>query len=1039
MRSGRAPPTSCPHCRNGNRPGARFCDSCGTPLAAETPAAPPAVPAMSPVLDGEVKHVTVLFADIVDSTRLVAARSPDEAGTILAPAVAAMAEAVRAFGGTVNRVLGDGIMALFGVPVSHEDQAIRACCAAFRMHEAVATALPADTRLRIGLASGRMLTSAQGAESAGAYPAFGATIHLAARLEAMARPGTTRCDAGTRALARAAVEFVPLGLFSVRGFETRQEVFELAALRPNTSRFAESLARGLSPFVGREAELGQLLDRAEAVRATGSAALGIVGEAGAGKSRLAWEFEHALAARAWRIVRAEALSYGRDMPYQLITALVRAALESGLPEDPAEPAGGPRACLAALGLAERAPALLALLGLPLEDDEECWRRLDPLHRRDAMRDGVAALFDTLARRQPTVLMVEDLQWADEESIRLLDLLPSAEARLLLVATLRPGFAPDWSRLVLERTVLQPLPAASMERLLAEAFPGISAPLGRRQALVRRSAGNPFFLEELARDALAAGEATTGVEGAPAIPSSIQAVVAARIDRLDAEAKRLLVAASVLGTRFPQARLRAIVDDMPPERLAGRLDALAEAGMLRPVRAGDEEIAFWHALIQEVAYAGLTSAQRRDLHRRVVRTVRRVDAERLDELAEELVYHAARGEAWAELVDAARTAGRRAASRSAYGEASRFFDQAIQACKRLPRSRAVLADEIDLRFDLRTAIFPTAGIERSLENSTQNEALARELDDPRRLGWATAYLARDQQLTGRPTAAMITAARVQALAGEDRDLATAARYFAAQAAYSRGEYAWAVETLRGLIRELEARDRWARTGTPGPSIIFFRTWLTWSLAQLGEAEASIGTAREMLRLAEEADLPLCRTKAHLSEGFALALAGRHAEAEPTLRVSLDLCRKWELFAWSTNIMSCLGHVVARLGRPAEAFELLEEATERTRRSGVLVNHANELAWLGEAHRLAGDPERAARLAEEAVCVAVAHEELGNEALARVVHGEALADLGAVGPARRELMAALRLANAAGMRPLVIRCRAGALGGPDPLPVMGEPAA
>ena len=191
----------------------------------------------------------------------------------------------------------------------------------------------------------------------------------------------------------------------------------------------------------------------------------------------------------------------------------------------------------------------------------------------------------------------------------------------------------------------------------------------------------------------------------------------------------------------------------------------------------------------------------------------------------------------------------------------------------------------------------------------------------------------------------------------------------------------MNTLRALISTLEARDSAAWTGTPGPSIIFFRAWLIWSLARLGETVEAETAAAEMRRLADEADLPLCRTIAHLSEGFALAFAGRMPEAEATLRVSLSLCRKWELFAWSTNISSCLGHVLSHLGEFEEGFELLEQAAERTRRSGILVSHANELAWLAEAHRLAGHADQAARQAEEAVKVACSHEERGNEALAR----------------------------------------------------------
>jgi tetratricopeptide (TPR) repeat protein len=571
--------------------------------------------------------------------------------------------------------------------------------------------------------------------------------------------------------------------------------------------------------------------------------------------------------------------------------------------------------------------------------------------------------------------------------------------------------------------LEPLSSDSMDRLVRQAFPGITN-RALRQALIMRSAGNPFFLEELARNALTAEMPQDGTRDGqhPTIPSTIQAVVAARIDRLAAEDKRVLVTASALGNRFSLRTLRGILHDHSEPSFQDQLETLSDAGMFQRIQQSDNEIGFSHALIQEVSYTGLPRAQRRDLHAQIVATIKRMDADRLDEHAEMLVYHAAQGEVWEELVDAARVAGRRAASRSAYIEASRIFDQGIRACGHLRLSKDRLANEIDLRFELRNTLFPTAGIEGSLANSTVAEDLARQLGDRRRLGWATAYVARDLQLVGRPGAAIVAAARALEFSDGDQNLTGAAQYFTAQAAYSRGDYVGAVTTLRALISDLEARDRMAWTGTPGPSIIFFRAWLIWSLAQLGETVQAKTVAGEIRRLADEANLPLCRTIAHLSEGFALAFAGELREAEATLRASLALCRKWEFFAWSTNISSCLGHVLARLGQFDEAFDLIQQAVERTQSSRIFVNHAIELAWLAEAHRLAGRPDEAARLAEKAVDVARGHEERGNEAQATAVLAEALGDLGSIVAAKAHYATALRLATEAGMAPIVRRCRA-----------------
>jgi class 3 adenylate cyclase/tetratricopeptide (TPR) repeat protein len=973
--------------------------------------------------DSELKYVTVLFGDIVGSTEMVAGRSPDEAQSLLTPAVKAMVEAVQGFGGTLNQVLGDGVMALFGAPFSQEDHALRACCAALGMHEVAAIA-HAPTRLRVGIASGLTLLSAPGTGTDGAYPAFGATIHLASRLQALARPGTTLCAASTRALAGHTVEFDPLGTRALRGFGVQQDVFALVGMRQGGSRFDRSVARGLSPYVGRDRELAELSAFAQTVLEGASVAVAIVGDAGTGKSRLAWEFSRSVRPDSWQVIQAEAVSYGRDIPYQMIGAVLRSSLGIDEHEELETSISRIRSQLGQLDDAGAClPPLLSLLALPLGADAAAWDRLDPLQRREALRDSVGAVLNALARRRPTLLLIEDLQWADEESCRLLDFLPASDCRLLLVGTHRPDFTPAWTQLTPRVLTLRPLSSDSMDQLIKRAFPGITH--GRlRRALIERSAGNPFFLEELARDALAAEAPRDWMRGdaQSAIPSTVQAVIAAHIDRLAAEDKGVLVAASALGNIFSFRTLREIFRDRSEERLHQHVGALCEAGMFRSRRQSDDEIGFSHALIQEVAYTGLPRAQRRDLHGQIVRAVKRIAADRLSEQAETLVYHAAHGEVWDELAGAALTAGRRAASRSAYVEAALFFRQGIEACERLPRSRDTLASEIDLRFELRSSLFPTAGIDGSLENSTQAERLARQLGEKRRMGWATAFLAKDLQLVGRPAAALAAATRALEFSDDDPDLAIAAQYFAAQAAYSRGDYAGSTKTLGALISRLEARGGTAWTGTPGPSIIFFRAWLIWSLARLGEASAAETTAGEMRRLADAADLPLCRTIAHLSQGFALAHAGRMPEAEATLRVSLSLCRKWELFAWSTNIASCLGHVLSHLGQFAEAFELLEEAAERTRRSGILVSHANELAWLAEAHRLAGCAEEAARQAKAAVEVARAHEERGNEALAMIVLGEALTDLGLLTAGRAHCATALGLASEIRMAPLIRRCRA-----------------
>lgn len=1012
-------PKTCSKCGRVGRAGARFCDECGAALPSLS------VPASEAALASEVKYVTVLFADIVGSTELVADRSPDDARSILEPAVEALVESVEAFGGTLNRVLGDAIMALFGAPLSQEDHALRACCAAQRMHEACAV-LAERVQIRVGLASGMTLLSVASTDMADtdSYPVFGVTVHLASRLQALARPGTTLCSASTRTLTGSHVEVVPLGPQALRGFSVEQDVFVVRGIRQSGLRFGPLTGRGLSPFVGREEELAQLARHARTARTISPVAVALVGDAGLGKSRLAWEFVHSLQKCDWQVIRAEAVSYGRALPYQLIAALLRSVFGIDVHADVDYSARQVCDRVEELGGSPNwLPAVLSLLGLPLGKDDAAWEALSSQRRRDAISESVAALLEAVSRDRLTLLLIEDLHWADDESIRILDFSPASECRMFLLTTQRPEFTLTWRWPLSHSLVLQPLSTDNLDQLIRTAFPRLTDEM-LRQTLIERSSGNPFFLEELARDV--SGEKArdqASNEERLQTPATIQAVISARIDRIVLSYRLVLFAASALGIRFDQATLRNLLSDRSDGEFDSCLSTLCQAGMFRRFDEPGSDVGFSHALIQEVAYSRLPRAERRDIHARVVRTLLQMEPDRVDDQAETLVYHSVLGEVWDVVISAAWTAGRRAASRSAYIEAARFLRQGIAACSRLPPSADLLAREIDLRFELRGSLFPTAGIEQSLENSMQAERLARRLGDRRRLGWATGYLSRDLQLVGRPAAALDVAARALKLAGDDRDLTIAARYFSAQASYAAGDFEGTVSMLSPLIAELEAHDPTVWAGTPGPSVVFFRLWLIWSLSRLGRAVEAEQAASDMRRLADEADHPLSRTLAHLGEGFAFAFSGRLEEAEETLRASLALCRKWDFFPWSTNIMSCLGHVLSRLGQFEEAFELIEQAVERTRRIGILVSHANELAWLAEAHLLAGQADIARTHAESAVEVARAHGERGNEALALMLLGEAHAGLGSVAAGKANFARALRLARRLAMVPVIERCQAG----------------
>jgi class 3 adenylate cyclase/tetratricopeptide (TPR) repeat protein len=1027
------PGHTCFHCGVRNRARAKFCDACGRELR------PSAAKAAQLLAEDELKYVTVLFADIVNSTAMVADVAPDEAQFLLTPAVKIMLEAVREFGGTINRVVGDGVLAFFGFPHSQEDHALRACCAAQRMHEEAAN-LAVPAALRIGLASGFALLSADDETALGSHVAFGVTVHLAARLQSMARPGAILCSAETKTLAGPAAEMVPLGRQPIRGLPIEQEVFEVTRVRQSSPRFDVTATVGLSPYVGRSYELELLQDCASASRAGGAVTAAIVGDAGAGKSRLVWRFLASLTSQNWRLLRADAISYGRDIPYLLIAALLRSCF--GIEESDSATVGTAKVRMRLHEMVGDdgvlATAVLSLLDLPLGEGAVQWDALDPLRRREALRESVCQVVRSLARRTPTAVVIEDLHWSDEESLRVLDDIAQSADALLLVATYRTGFEPAWSRTSPRVVGLAPLSHNEMTQLLGRAFPDLSDSL-LQQELIERAAGNPFFLEEMARSARAStmrldeisgtSQASATIGGSfgdarrPVIPATIEAVLAERIDRLDPDDKRVLRAASALGNRFSQAVLQNMFDDRRPAVFQDQLSRLRAAGLLRRDRFADGEDGFAHALIQEVSYNALPRERRRDLHARIVQTIAAIHADSLTEQAETLTFHAFRGEVWEAVIVHARRAGQRAARRSAYREAAVFFEQAITAHKHLPATPEALAEQIDLRFELRNSLFPTSNIGKSLGFSQQAEWLALNLGDRQRLGWATAFHARDLTLLGRPSEGLHVAHRALDVAGTDEDLVATIESYIALAAYYQGDYTQSAMTFRTLVETVERRDRMRRLGLPGPAVVFFRGWFAWALARLGQAEEADAVTDEQCQLAEESAQPLAVTFAHLSRGFAFAHAERFEAARQELQIAIDLCRRWEFFAWFTNIASCLGHVLSRLGDYEAGIDLLTQAIDRTKTSGILVSHAHELAWLAEAFDGKGDHARAARQAEEAINVALSHEERGNEALARVVLAEALMKGGQIQESLTQFRSSLAAAAECQMAPLILRCRAG----------------
>jgi tetratricopeptide (TPR) repeat protein len=956
-----------------------------------------------------------------------------------------MMAAVHRYEGTVNQVMGDGIMALFGAPLAHEDHAVRACYAALDMQAAIRRYAEEVRRshgvaleIRVGLNSGAVVVRAIGSDLRMDYTAVGQTTHLAARMEQLATGGRSLLTADTLRLAEGYLEVTPLGPVPVKGLEAPVEVYELIGTGARRSRLSVAATRGLTRFVGRDAELDQV--RQALTRAGGGhgQVVAIVGEPGVGKSRLVWEVTHSHRVHGWLVLQAGSVSYGKATSYLPVIDLLKSYFAI-------EDRDGPRAVrekltgkLLTLDRAQEAslPALLALLDVPTGDP--AWDGLDPRQRRQRTLHALKQLLVRESQVQPLLVVFEDLHWIDSETQALLDGLVEGlpAVRVLLLVNYRPEYSHRWgSRTYYTQLRLDPLSPETADEFLG-ALLGPDAGLEPlKRMLIERTEGNPFFLEESVR-ALVETAALSGERGAyrlarplPAIqvPATVQTILAARIDRLAAEDKALLQTASVIGKDVPFALLQATAR-VAEEELRSAIGRLQVAEFLYETRLfPDLEYTFKHALTHEVAYGSLLQDRRRRLHGEIVDAIERLYPDRLVEHIDRLGHHAFRAERWETAAAHLRQAGHKALSRSAFREAVTAYENALAAVERLPETREAQEQAIDLRLDLRVPLQALSRTSRLLEGDRVAEATARALGDDRRLGRISSGLANTLIITG-DLAAAVAAARLALDIGERLgDVATHATAVLRLGAihYTTGEYDKAVAYLRKGV-ELTAGERLRQLlGMAGIPSVLARNWLARALAELGEFPEGLAVARESLDINLSTDNVAGLPAAYSAIGYVHLQRGDLAEALDPLTRAVEVGKATELLNWGSMSLAFLAVRDVRAGRPSEGLARLQHAIGLAEERGERFLVPLYEGWLGEAYLAAGDPERARRHAQTSLEMASFQAQRGTEAWAWRLLGEIAAaidppDMPGAGTAYRE---ALTRASDLGMRPLVAHCHLG----------------
>jgi class 3 adenylate cyclase/tetratricopeptide (TPR) repeat protein len=1067
----------CPRCAHENPQGAVFCEECAAPLARTCsscgaslsatakfchacahPVAGGPTPSRSPdsytpkhlaeriltsraALEGERKQVTVLFADLKGSMELLADRDPEEARKILDPVLEHMMEAVHQYEGTVNQVMGDGIMALFGAPLAHEDHAVRACYAALRMQESVRKYAEnvwrsdgVRVQIRVGLNSGEVVVRSIGSDLHMDYTAVGQTAHLAARMEQMAEPGAILLTPDTLGLAEGFVRVQSLGTVAVRGLATPIEIFELTGANPGRSRLQAAAARGLTTFVGRDVEMDTLGTALEQAKAGKGQVVAVVGEPGMGKSRLFWEFTRSLRTHGCLVLESASVSYGKATTYLPVIDLLKGYFQIDARDDARKVREKVTGKLLSLDRAlERSLApLLWLLDVPAADAE--WERLDTPLRRQRLLEGLRRLLMRESRVQPLVLVFEDLHWIDGESQAFLDSLMEGvpTARLLLLVNYRPEYGHGWGNKTYYRQLrIDPLPPVSADRLLGALLGDDPSVVAIRPSLIKRTEGNPFFLEESVRSLVETG-ALRGERGAyrlgagPAmlqIPATVQTVLAARIDRLSPDDKRLLQTAAVVGKDVAVALLQAIAEIEEPAVRAA-LSRLQAAEFLYEVQLFPEaEYTFKHALTHEVTYGTLLGDRRRTVHGRLVEAIERLHAGRLDEQIDRLAQHAQRGEVWDKALTYAQQAGERATARGDFRLAATSFEGALAAIAHLPQSPEMQARAVDLTIGLARSRLLLGEVNPALDVGRRALTLAEALGDGARLLGATASLMMIRNIAGDAAGARVLGegALAHAHAPGDEIGKLPVRTVLAQAYYALGDYRRVIELCErnqtALGSDVTA-PRWISS-----QVISYGV-LAAALATVGDFSGATAATEEGARLGGASATVIDRIWVLWGQSFPAVTRGHFTPALPSLEKGLSLVRELNILNWVPPFGGALGYAYARSGRLEEGLRLLDEATIQGETTSPYGRGRN-LIWQSEALLLAGRPGDARAVAEHGLEGARARGERGwgAQCLRALGEAEAGADPPAADAARTHLEQALTLARELGMRPLVAHCHLG----------------
>jgi class 3 adenylate cyclase/predicted ATPase len=1019
---GAALKSRCLKCGAESLPEAKFCAQCGAslqttgaPVAAATALASTLADsgfATSEVPEGERKTVTALFADIKGSMELMEELDPEEARAIVDPALKLMMDAAHRYDGYIVQSTGDGIFAIFGAPVVHEDHPQRAVHAALRMQgdlkryaDQLRERGQPPLSVRVGINGGEVVVrSIRIGDAHTEYTPIGHSMSMASRLQTLAAPGSVVIGESVQKFVEGYFQLKALGASKIKGVSEPVKIYEVTGLGPLRTRLQRSAGRGLTKFVGRQREMKTLKHAAEQAQGGHGQIVAAMAEPGVGKSRLFFEFK-ATSQSGWMVLETFSVSHGKASPYLPVIDLLRNYFDISASDDERkrrEKVTG-RALALDRNLEDALPYLFSLLGIV--EGEDSLAQMDGQIKKRRTLEAIKRILLRESLNQPLMVIFEDLHWIDEQTQGLLNLIADSigTAKLLLLVNYRPEYSHEWSsKTYYTQLRLDPLGRESAQEMLSALLGDGKDLIPLKRLIIERTEGTPFFMEEIVQslfeDGVLRRNGTVKLAksmNAVKVPATVQAVLAARIDRLSVEEKELLQTLAVLGREFRLELVHLVT--LKPSDESERMLARLQAGefIYEQLATGDVEYVFKHALTQEVAYNALLIERRKLLHERAGLALESIFAEQMEDHLDELAHHYSRSDNVSKAVEYLGRAGQQAMQRSAYADAISSFNTAIDLSLRLPVSPERTQRELFLRLAVGPALSSVKGWAAPEAERTYTRAreLCERLGDPPEIfpalvGLWIVHLLRGEIGTARELAERLLR---RAQSADDPVLLQYAQLALGETSFFKGDLLHAREHLEVAISLHYDRERYQAftfryLGIDAvPLCLLYAAWTLWNL---GYPDQALMRGKEALAFAHGLSHPFSLA---FTEGWFGVLHQYRREAyaaQETAEDAIALAAERGFTDLLSRATSIRGWAISEQGRHEEGIAQIREGLAAYRATGSEILRPYFLTLLAEACMATGRLDDGLDALTEALAAADEHGNRHHDSEIHRLKGEVL---------------------------------------------------